>query len=95
MSAARSAVDSLITPARDGETVQWRDVRFRTVGDVTCTCPVDSRAATPAEVVLETLSVEVSEARLRDEIGLQQDATRAAVMLLLAVDEWRRSLGDE
>ena len=40
-------------------------------------------------------SVEVSEARLRDEIGLQQDATRAAVMLLLAVDEWRRSLGDE
>ena len=28
-----------LTPARDGEVVQSRDVRFRTVGDITCTCP--------------------------------------------------------
>jgi len=50
-----------LTPARDGETVQVRDVRFRTVGDITTTCPVESLAADAGDVVLETLSVEVSE----------------------------------
>ena len=28
-----------LTPPRDGEEVVVRDVRFRTVGDITCTCP--------------------------------------------------------
>jgi 3'-phosphoadenosine 5'-phosphosulfate sulfotransferase (PAPS reductase)/FAD synthetase len=41
--------------------VQTRTVRFRTVGDITCTCPVDSPAATAAEIVLETLAADVSE----------------------------------
>lgn len=50
-----------LTPPRDGETVQVRDVRFRTVGDITTTCPVESLAADAGDVVLETLSVEVSE----------------------------------
>ncbi len=50
-----------LTPANDGETVQLRDVRFRTVGDVTCTCPVESLAASAAEVVIETLAAQVSE----------------------------------
>ncbi|AMO21585.1 sulfate adenylyltransferase subunit CysD [Ramlibacter solisilvae] len=50
-----------LTPPRDGEQVQTRTVRFRTVGDITCTCPVESPAASAAEVVLETLSAEVSE----------------------------------
>ncbi|ROR24768.1 sulfate adenylyltransferase subunit 2 [Comamonas sp. BIGb0124] len=50
-----------LTPARDGEVVQSRDVRFRTVGDITCTCPVDSLAATPADIVIETLAADVSE----------------------------------
>ena len=50
-----------LTPPRDGEAVQTRTVRFRTVGDITCTCPVESPAATAADVVLETLSVDVSE----------------------------------
>ena len=50
-----------LTPARAGETVEKRDVRFRTLGDVTCTCPVASLAATASEIVLETLSVDVSE----------------------------------
>ena len=36
-------------------------MRFRTVGDVTCTCPVQSLAATAADVVLETLAADVSE----------------------------------
>ncbi len=50
-----------LTPARDGETVVNRQVRFRTVGDVTCTCPVASEARTPQEIVMETLAAEVSE----------------------------------
>ena len=50
-----------LTPAKDGEVVETRTVRFRTVGDVTCTCPVESPAATPAEIVIETLTVSVSE----------------------------------
>ena len=37
-----------LTPPKPGETVQKRSVRFRTVGDITCTCPVPSTAATPA-----------------------------------------------
>jgi sulfate adenylyltransferase subunit 2 len=50
-----------LTPPRDGETVVTRDVRFRTVGDITCTCPVDSLAASAAEIVIETLAADVSE----------------------------------
>src|SRR6188768_1470071 len=50
-----------LTPPRDGEEVVTRTVRFRTVGDITCTCPVESPAANAAEVVVETLTVEVSE----------------------------------
>ena len=36
-------------------------MRFRTVGDMTCTCPVESAAANAAEMVAETLTVDVSE----------------------------------
>jgi sulfate adenylyltransferase subunit 2 len=50
-----------LTPPRQGEEVVTRTVRFRTVGDVTCTCPVASHAANASDVVLETLTVEVSE----------------------------------
>ena len=50
-----------LTPPREGERVQTRTVRFRTVGDITCTCPVESTAANARDVVLETLTVDVSE----------------------------------
>jgi sulfate adenylyltransferase subunit 2 len=50
-----------LTPAREGESVVLRDVRFRTVGDITCTCPVASLAASAAEVVIETLGTDISE----------------------------------
>lgn len=50
-----------LTPPRPGETVVVRDVRFRTVGDITCTCPVPSTAATPTEIVIETLTADLSE----------------------------------
>lgn len=50
-----------LTPPKDGEQVVQRDVRFRTVGDITCTCPVESTAATAADIVVETLAADVSE----------------------------------
>jgi sulfate adenylyltransferase subunit 2 len=50
-----------ITPLKAGETAVEKTVRFRTVGDITCTCPVASTAATAGEIVLETLSADVSE----------------------------------
>ena len=50
-----------VTPPEPGETVESAEVRFRTVGDMTCTCPVESDAASAAEVVAETLRVTVSE----------------------------------
>jgi sulfate adenylyltransferase subunit 2 len=50
-----------VTPPEAGETVETAEVRFRTVGDMTCTCPVESDAATPAEIVAETLRATVSE----------------------------------
>ena len=50
-----------LTPAKDGEAIEARTVRFRTVGDITCTCPVLSDAATAADIVVETLAADVSE----------------------------------
>jgi sulfate adenylyltransferase subunit 2 len=50
-----------LTPPKEGETIESRDVRFRTVGDITCTCPVESLAATAADIVIETLAADVSE----------------------------------
>jgi sulfate adenylyltransferase subunit 2 len=50
-----------LTPPRSGEHPRELDVRFRTVGDMSCTCPVPSRAASAAEVVAETLNVTHSE----------------------------------
>ena len=50
-----------LTPARADEAVLEKTVRFRTVGDITCTCPVDSQATTAAEIVIETLAADVSE----------------------------------
>jgi sulfate adenylyltransferase subunit 2 len=50
-----------VTPPQDGERVETATVRFRTVGDMTCTCPVESSATSAAEIVAETLTVTVSE----------------------------------
>ena len=50
-----------LTQPKDGEQIETRTVRFRTVGDITCTCPVESDAATPGQIVIETLAAEVSE----------------------------------
>jgi sulfate adenylyltransferase subunit 2 len=50
-----------ITPRRPGEAVEELSVRFRTVGDITCTCPVESAAATSAEIIAETVLATVTE----------------------------------
>jgi sulfate adenylyltransferase subunit 2 len=50
-----------VTPPDPHALVERRTVRFRTVGDMTCTCPVESGASTAQEIVVETLSATVSE----------------------------------
>ncbi|GIX23703.1 MULTISPECIES: sulfate adenylyltransferase subunit CysD [Caldimonas] len=50
-----------LTPPQPGEEVETVQVRFRTVGDMTCTCPVESTAINAAEIVAETLKATVSE----------------------------------
>ena len=56
----------------DGDVSEIRSVRFRTVGDISCTCPVASLAATPKEIIQETAVVEISErgaTRLDDQVS--------------------------
>jgi sulfate adenylyltransferase subunit 2 len=50
-----------LTPARPGEKVEELSVRFRTVGDITCTCPVASTASTYEEIVAETINATLTE----------------------------------
>jgi sulfate adenylyltransferase subunit 2 len=53
--------DSPHLPRRPGEELGVRTVRYRTVGDVTCTGAVESAAATVDEVVAETAITRVTE----------------------------------
>ncbi|WP_197341779.1 sulfate adenylyltransferase subunit CysD [Ralstonia solanacearum] len=50
-----------ITPKADGDVSEVLSVRFRTVGDISCTCPVASTAATPADIIAETAVTEITE----------------------------------
>ena len=50
-----------LTPARDGETVETQLVRFRTVGDISCTCPVASDATTLDAIIAETAVTQITE----------------------------------
>ena len=50
-----------VTPPEAGDVVETLPVRFRTVGDMTCTCPVESAATNAVEIVAETLTVTISE----------------------------------
>jgi len=52
---------SVINVPKPGETVENRLVRFRTVGDITCTAPVESAADTVAKIVLETATTTITE----------------------------------
>jgi sulfate adenylyltransferase subunit 2 len=50
-----------LTPPRPGETVEEISVRFRTVGDISCTCPVESDAGTIEQIIEETVGATVTE----------------------------------
>ncbi|MGO3842908.1 MAG: sulfate adenylyltransferase subunit CysD [Alcaligenes pakistanensis] len=50
-----------LTPLLDGESSEWRDVRFRTVGDISCTCPVLSTAASVQDIIAETALATITE----------------------------------
>ncbi|HMN81842.1 MAG TPA: sulfate adenylyltransferase subunit CysD [Burkholderiaceae bacterium] len=67
-----------LTPARAGEPVETLSVRFRTVGDITCTAPVASDAATIDEIIAETEATRVSE---RGATRLDDQANEAAMEL--------------
>lgn len=50
-----------LTPAQTGETITRQTVRFRTVGDISCTSPVASTATTIEAIIQETALATVSE----------------------------------
>jgi sulfate adenylyltransferase subunit 2 len=50
-----------LTPPRQGEAIEEVSVRFRTVGDVSCTCPVESVADSPEAIINETAISRITE----------------------------------
>jgi len=50
-----------LTPPRAGESVEELSVRFRTVGDISCTCPVESVAGDYDAIVAETVTATLTE----------------------------------
>ena len=61
-----------VTPPMPGEKIQNLTVRFRTVGDITCTAPVLSEADTIEKIIMETASTVITErgeTRLDDQVS--------------------------
>ncbi len=61
-----------VTPAKESDKVENIMVRFRTVGDITCTAPVESNADTVEKIIIETASTRISErgaTRLDDQMS--------------------------
>jgi sulfate adenylyltransferase subunit 2 len=50
-----------LTPKSSDEVGETLSVRFRTVGDISCTCPVLSTADTPEKIIAETVIAEITE----------------------------------
>ncbi|MFN8732141.1 MAG: sulfate adenylyltransferase small subunit, partial [Hyphomonadaceae bacterium] len=56
----------------EGQEVERRLVRFRTVGDMTCTCPIESDASDIAAIIAETRLSTLSErgaTRMDDKVN--------------------------
>ncbi|MEK6209897.1 MAG: sulfate adenylyltransferase subunit CysD [Pseudomonadota bacterium] len=53
-------LSELVQP-KSGEAVETLSVRFRTVGDMTCTCPVESTAANAEDIIAETAITRITE----------------------------------
>ena len=61
-----------VTPPMPGEKIENLTVRFRTVGDITCTAPVLSEADTIEKIIMETASTVITErgeTRLDDQVS--------------------------
>ncbi|MEY6432025.1 sulfate adenylyltransferase subunit CysD [Thioalkalicoccus limnaeus] len=65
-----------LTPARPGERVESLRVRFRTVGDIPCTAPVESDADTIDKILAETAVTSLSE---RGATRLDDQTSEAAM----------------
>jgi len=65
-----------LTPKQPHEESKVVSVRFRTVGDISCTCPVASTAATPSDIIKETAVAEISE---RSATRMDDRASEAAM----------------
>ncbi|MBU1723048.1 MAG: sulfate adenylyltransferase subunit CysD [Gammaproteobacteria bacterium] len=65
-----------ITPAKAGEEIIDLQVRFRTVGDITCTAPVESDADTIEKIIAETATTTITE---RGATRLDDQASEAAM----------------
>jgi sulfate adenylyltransferase subunit 2 len=50
-----------VTPVKPGDVVEEVMVRFRTVGDITCTAPVESDADSVAKIIAETAITTITE----------------------------------
>jgi sulfate adenylyltransferase subunit 2 len=69
------AVSSFIT-LEESDTVLKKNVRYRTVGDMTCTAAVESTASTLDDVINEIISTRISE---RGETRIDDRVTEAAM----------------
>ncbi|MEN9423086.1 MAG: sulfate adenylyltransferase subunit CysD [Pseudomonadota bacterium] len=65
-----------ITPAKVGEEIIDLQVRFRTVGDITCTAPVISNADSIEKIIAETATTTITE---RGATRLDDQASEAAM----------------
>ena len=65
-----------LTPAKAGEAIIDLQVRFRTVGDITCTAPVESDANTIDKIIAETATTTITE---RGATRLDDQASEAAM----------------
>jgi sulfate adenylyltransferase subunit 2 len=65
-----------VTPLKDGEVAETMTVRFRTVGDITCTAPVESGASTIKHIIEETAATTVTE---RGQTRLDDQTSEASM----------------
>jgi len=65
-----------LTPMREDETSETALVRFRTVGDISCTCPVESDADDVEKIIAETAVTDITE---RGATRMDDQASEAAM----------------
>jgi sulfate adenylyltransferase subunit 2 len=65
-----------VVELRPDDRIETRIVRFRTVGDISCTLPVESAATDVAAIIAETLTARISE---RGATRLDDQASEAAM----------------